>query len=100
MRKTVVCTASRARERSLLDSQFVSMGVLSNDFAAVDVREELCYHSRPKKRKFRGADPIGQWRRNNLLQKIIRTSNRLLGSYYSGLVQSKGLEPLRFPTGT
>ena len=33
-------------------------------------------------------------------KKIIRTSNRLLGSYYSGLVQSKGLEPLRFPTGT
>ena len=25
------------------------MGVLSDDFAAVDVREELCYHSRPKK---------------------------------------------------
>ena len=29
------------------------MGVLSDDFAAVDFREELCYHSRPKKRKFR-----------------------------------------------
>ena len=25
------------------------MGVLSDDFAAVDFREELCYHSRPKK---------------------------------------------------
>ena len=25
------------------------MGVFSDDFAAVDVREELCYHSRPKK---------------------------------------------------
>ena len=25
------------------------MGVFGNDFAAVDVREELCYHSRPKK---------------------------------------------------
>ena len=25
------------------------MSVLSDDFAAVDVREELCYHSRPKK---------------------------------------------------
>ena len=25
------------------------MGVFSNDFATVDVREELCYHSRPKK---------------------------------------------------
>ena len=28
-------------------------GCLSDDFAAVDVREELCYHSRPKKRKFK-----------------------------------------------
>ena len=40
---------SRAREVSLLSSQFISMGVLSDDFAAVDFREELCYHSRPKK---------------------------------------------------
>ena len=30
------------------------MGVFGDDFAAVDVREELCYHSRPKKHKFRG----------------------------------------------
>ena len=30
------------------------IGILSDDFATVDVREELCYHSRPKKRKFRG----------------------------------------------
>lgn len=28
------------------------MGVFSDDFAAVDFREELCYHSRPKKAKF------------------------------------------------
>ena len=35
------------------DSESLSMGVLSDDFAAVDVREELCYHSRPKKRKFK-----------------------------------------------
>ena len=40
---------SRARKQSLLGSQFVYIGVLSDDFAAVDVREELCYHSRPKK---------------------------------------------------
>ena len=25
------------------------IGILSDDFATVDVREELCYHSRPKK---------------------------------------------------
>ena len=40
---------SRAKKQSLLGSQFVYIGVLSDDFAAVDVREELCYHSRPKK---------------------------------------------------
>ena len=41
-----------SKEQTLLGSQFVYMGVLSDDFAAVDVREELCYHSRPKKHKF------------------------------------------------
>ena len=40
---------SRARTFPLLDSRMVSMGVLSNDFAAVDVREELCYHSLTEK---------------------------------------------------
>ena len=34
---------------SLLSSKVVSMGVFCDDFAAVDVREGLCYHSRPKK---------------------------------------------------
>ena len=37
----------------LLGSKFVSVGVLSDDFAAVDFREELCYHSRPKVEKFK-----------------------------------------------
>ncbi len=36
-------------KQSLLGSQSYFMGVFSNDFAAVDVREELCYHSLPKK---------------------------------------------------
>ena len=40
---------SRERNASLLGSRFVYIGVLSNDFAAVDLREELCYHSRPRK---------------------------------------------------
>ena len=39
----------------MLGSRFVYIGVLSDDFAAVDVREELCYHSRPKKTNLRGA---------------------------------------------
>ena len=34
---------------SLLGSKSFSMGVLSNDFAAVDFREKLCYHRHPKK---------------------------------------------------
>ena len=38
---------------SLLSPQRLSMGVFSNDFVAVDVREELCYHSRPEKAKFK-----------------------------------------------
>ena len=38
-------------KQSLLGSQFVYIGVLSNDFAAVDFREDLCYHSRPEKAK-------------------------------------------------
>ena len=42
-------------EEFLLGSRFVYMDVFSDDFAAVDVREELCYHSRPKKTNLRGA---------------------------------------------
>ena len=38
---------------SLLDSQSLSMRVLSDDFATVDVREELCYHSLTEKAKFK-----------------------------------------------
>ena len=45
---------SRARKQSLLGSQFVYIDVFSNDFATVDVREELCYHSRPKKQNSEG----------------------------------------------
>ena len=44
---------SRARKQSLLGSISLSIGVLSDDFAAVDFREELCYHSRPEKAKFK-----------------------------------------------
>lgn len=36
----------------MLGSQFIFIKVLSDDFADVDFREELCYHSRPKKAKF------------------------------------------------
>ena len=42
------------KEQSLLDSESLSMGVLSDDFAAVDVREVLCYHSLTEKANSRG----------------------------------------------
>ena len=44
---------NRARSYSLPGYKCLSMGVLSDDFATVDFREVLCYHSRPKKRKFK-----------------------------------------------
>ncbi len=93
---------SRARMQSLLGLQFVYMGVFSDDFATVDVREELCYHSRPKKHKFRGLKEVfiqsGLSCRRNRGQKIIRTLTWCLGSYYSGMVRRTGLEPVWLPT--
>ena len=44
----------RARKNSLLGSRFIFIKVLSDDFADVDFREELCYHSRPKKQNSKG----------------------------------------------
>ena len=44
---------SRARKQSLLGSQFVYIGVLSDDFAAVDLREDYANLSLPKKAKFK-----------------------------------------------
>ena len=85
---------SRARKLSLLSSKVVSMGVLSDDFAAVDVREELCYHSRPKKQIRRVILARRSFQKSRG-QKIIRTATCRLGSYYSGLVPVVGLEPTR-----
>ena len=47
--KALQATKEPSKENTLLGSKSLYMGVFSNDFAAVDVREELCYHSRPKK---------------------------------------------------
>ena len=44
----------RASKNSLLGSRFIFIKVLSDDFADVDFREELCYHSRPKKQNSKG----------------------------------------------
>ena len=38
-----------SKAKFLLDSQFVYIGVFSNDFAAIDLREVLCYHSLTEK---------------------------------------------------
>ena len=56
-----------------------------DDFATVDVREELCKTTPPKK-QIRRATLIGQSFRKNRGQKIIRTATCRLGSYYSCLV--------------
>ena len=69
------------------------IGILSDDFATVDVREELCYHSRPEKAQIRRATSIGQSFRRNRGQKIIRTATCRLGSYYSGLVHRRESNP-------
>ena len=76
-------------EEFLLGSQFVYMGAFSDDFAAVDFREKLCYHSRPKKQIRRAEKVIiqnGQSSQRNREQKIIRTSDLLRGSDYSSMV--------------
>ena len=44
---------SRARNFPLLDSRMVSMGVLSDDFATVDLREDYANLSLPKEAKFK-----------------------------------------------
>ena len=45
---------SRARNFPLLDSRMVSMGVLSDDFATVDLREDYANLSLPKEANSRG----------------------------------------------
>ena len=63
---------NQARNATLLGSQFVYIGVLSDDFAAVDVREELCYHSRPEK-----ANSDGRFLDiNMLLKNFVRMVDR------------------------
>ena len=47
--KSKLCKHSKRAEQEMPGSILFAIGVLSNDFADVDVREELCYHSRPKK---------------------------------------------------
>ena len=38
-----------SKETNPTPPQLVYIGVFSNDFATVDIRKGLCYHSRPKK---------------------------------------------------
>ena len=53
--KRIVSEKRAEQGNSLLSSESLSMGVLSDDFAAVDVREELCYHSLTEKANSIGA---------------------------------------------
>ena len=46
---------SRARNFPLLDSRMVSMGVLSDDFPTVDLREGYANLSLPKEAKFKSS---------------------------------------------
>ena len=55
-RRAECLTDSKRAEQGLILTRLLKpfMGVFRNDFAAVDVREELCYHSRPKEANSRG----------------------------------------------
>ena len=74
-----------SKETTLLGSQFVYIGVLSNDFAAVDIREELCYHSRPKKTNSEGL--ITVVRMQKVQRDFIRSLAPLLPANLQNLVQ-------------
>ena len=51
-------TDSKKAEQGTNLTRFLKsfMGVFSDDFATVDVREKLCYHSRPEKANSRGME--------------------------------------------
>ena len=51
---------SRARELTLPDSRMVSMGVLSDDFATVDLCEDYANLSLPKEAKFKRQNSRGE----------------------------------------
>ena len=55
-RRAECLTDSKRAEQGLILTRLLKsfMGVFRNDFAAVDFREELCYHSRPEKANLRG----------------------------------------------
>ena len=67
---------SWARKTNLTRLCRLSIGVLSDDFATVDVREDLCYHSRPEKAKFGDAfiyaEHTPRCRINFLFIKVIK----------------------------
>ena len=71
------------------------MGIFSDDFAAVDGREKLCYHSLTEKANSEGFIMGAESGcRNNLSHKSIRTPTFRRGSYYSLVELLTGLEPV------
>ena len=80
--KKSLINSKRAEQgnNSLLGSRFVSMGVFGDDFAAVDVREELCYHSRPEKAQIRRAGKDNHLKRTIIPKKSRAKNNPNFGS--------------------
>ena len=71
---------SRARKLSLLGFQFVYIGVLSDDFAAIDFREELCYHSLTEKAQIRRTGKGTHSKRTVIPKKSRAKNNPNFGS--------------------
>ena len=83
---------SRARELTLPDSRMVSMGVLSDDFATVDLREDYANLSLPKEAKFKR---FSERKNNN--KKALRGGKS--GSRSPKRVSGDGSAPPRFRFG-
>ena len=64
------------QETILLGSKILSMDVFSDDFATVDVREELCYHSRPEKANSDGRFPDINMFLKNFVRMVDRPQKR------------------------
>ena len=71
---------NRARSYSLPGYKCLSIGAFSDDFAAVDFREELCYHSLPKKAQIQSAIWYIKKKNNDYFksEKKIPSQNSLL----------------------
>ena len=91
----------------MLGSRSIFINVLSDDFAAVDFREDLCYHSRPKKAKLRGRiqekcnrkrNKTGNTDKSRIPKSSARREKRLpIPSGSAGTAPPPPRFPVRFP---